>query len=226
MEEILQTNESPDSWQATMFFYQSALKQIETKIDLINAEFEYRNNYSPIEHIKSRIKTPESAIRKLQKFGYEIELANMVKYIDDIAGIRIICSFSDDIYKIYRMLLRQFDIKIVQVKDYIAEPKPNGYKSLHVIVKVPIYLASGTIDTKVEIQLRTIAMDFWASLEHKIHYKFAGEAPDNIVEDLKECADMISNLDDRMLLLNKKVHEVNRKREVEIDNFQNICEGL
>lgn len=221
MENIIKSTASVESWDTAMFFYQSTLKQIETKIDLIRAEFKYMYNYNPIEHIKTRVKTPESIMRKLKKLGHEVTLENMIKYIDDIAGIRIICSFVSDIYKIYRMIMQQDDIKIIQVKDYISEPKNNGYKSLHIIIKVPIYLTDGVIETKVEMQLRTIAMDFWASLEHKIHYKFDGKAPDNIVEDLKECANMISKLDDRMLSLNRKVQTVNEKRNVKFEIIKN-----
>lgn len=224
MEDIVKDGASPESWDTAMFFYQSALKQIETKIELINAEFKYIYGYNPIEHIKKRVKTPESIMRKLQKLNYEINVDSMIKHIEDIAGIRIICSFTNDIYKLYKMIMQQSDIGIVQVKDYIAESKPNGYKSLHIIISVPIYLTSGIINVKVEIQLRTIAMDFWASLEHKIYYKYAGEAPENIVEDLKECADIISKLDDRMFVLNEKVRTVNKERKVEIDNFSKYKE--
>lgn len=217
MENILNTISGNQDWENAMFFYISALKNVETKIDILNSEFKYIHNYEPIEHIKTRLKTPNSIMKKLSKYNHDVSIENMIKYIYDIAGIRIICSFTSDIYRISKMLMQQRDISIVQVKDYIAQPKPNGYKSLHIIVKVPIYMASGIVETMVEIQIRTIAMDFWASLEHKIHYKFDGKAPDNIVGELKECADMISKLDDRMLCLNEKVIEANELREVITD---------
>ncbi len=209
MKNILNRVDEGQDWDNAMFLYNSALKQINTKIEILNAEFNHIHNYDPIEHIKYRIKTPTSIMRKLQKNNLPISTEAMVNNIFDVAGIRIICSFTSDIYKISKMIMQQKDISIVQVKDYIAQPKPNGYKSLHLILKVPIYMTKGIVNTFVEIQLRTIAMDFWASLEHKIHYKFDGKAPENIVDELKDCADLISRLDNRMFNLNKTVLEAN-----------------
>lgn len=209
MKNILNRVDEGQDWDNAMFLYNSALKQINTKIEILNAEFNHIYNYDPIEHIKYRIKTPTSIMRKLQKNNLPISTEAMVNNIFDVAGIRIICSFTSDIYKISKMIMQQKDISIVQVKDYIAQPKPNGYKSLHLILKVPIYMTKGIVNTFVEIQLRTIAMDFWASLEHKIHYKFDGKAPENIVDELKDCADLISRLDNRMFNLNKTVLEAN-----------------
>ena len=131
----------------------------------------------------------------------------MVQHLSDIAGIRIICSFTSDIYTIAEMISNQSDVRVLQIKDYIATPKPNGYKSYHLVVSVPIYLSDGPVETKVEIQIRTIAMDFWASLEHKIYYKFEGNAPEHIRTDLKECADIVEMLDARMLSLNESIQE-------------------
>ena len=138
---------------------------------------------------------------------------NMVEYINDIAGIRVICSFMSDIYRIADMISNQRDIKVISVKDYLKNPKPSGYRSYHMIVTVPVYLSDRIVDTKVEIQIRTVAMDFWASLEHKIHYKFEGNVPEHIQSELIECADMVAALDDKMLSLNEEVLSMNNLGE-------------
>ena len=194
-----------DSWKEVILIYNSALKQIATKWEILNDEFQHVHRYNPIEHIKSRIKTAESIVKKLKRHGYESTIENMVKYVNDIAGIRVICSFTSDIYEIADMISNQRDIRVISVKDYIVKPKDSGYKSYHMLVTVPVYLSDRIVDTKVEIQIRTVAMDFWASLEHKIHYKFEGNAPDHIRDELVECARMVSDLDDRMLSLNEQV---------------------
>ncbi|MCH5250180.1 MAG: GTP pyrophosphokinase family protein [Lachnospiraceae bacterium] len=197
-----------DSWTEVTLIYNSALKQISTKLEILNDEFQHVHRYNPIEHIKSRIKTPESIVKKLKKHGYESTIGNMVKYVNDIAGIRVICSFTSDIYQIAEMISNQSDINVISVKDYIVNPKQSGYKSYHMLVTVPVYLSDRIEDTKVEIQIRTVAMDFWASLEHKIHYKFEGNAPDHIREQLVECSRIVSDLDSRMLNLNKEIQQL------------------
>lgn len=202
-----------DSWKEVILVYSSALKEIGTKLEILNDEFQHVHQYNPIEHIKSRIKTSESIVKKLKKHGYESTIDNMIRYINDIAGIRIICSFTTDIYRIAEMLERQSDINILSVKDYIKRPKPSGYKSYHMIVSIPIYLSEKRVDAKVEIQIRTVAMDFWASLEHKIYYKFEGNAPDYISKDLRECAQMVSTLDEKMLSLNEAIKRCLREQE-------------
>ena len=201
-------NDQVDSWNEVLLIYRSALKEINTKLEILNDEFQHVHRYNPIEHIKSRIKTSESIVKKLKKKGYESTIENMVEYVDDIAGIRIICSFTSDIYHIAEMLVNQNDIKVLEVKDYIKSPKPSGYKSYHLLVTVPIFLSDKKIDAKVEIQIRTVAMDFWASLEHKIHYKFEGNAPEHIQEELVECAKMVSDLDTKMQSLNEEVQSM------------------
>ena len=202
-----------DSWNGVTLIYSAALRQIETKMEILNDEFQHVHQYNPIEHIKARMKTPESIVKKLKRNGYESTIENMVKYINDIAGIRIICSFTSDIYRIADMISEQRDIRVIAVKDYITFPKASGYKSYHMIVTVPVYLSDRTVDTKVEIQIRTVAMDFWASLEHKIHYKFEGDAPEHIKSELIECAKMVSDLDARMLSLNDEILAISRERE-------------
>ena len=205
MELRVERDSDVDSWKEVILIYNSALKQIATKLEILNDEFQHVHRYNPIEHIKSRIKTAESIVKKLKRHGYESTIENMVKYVNDIAGIRVICSFTSHIYEIADMISNQRDIRVISVKDYIVKPKDSGYKSYHMLVTVPVYLSDRIVDTKVEIQIRTVAMDFWASLEHKIHYKFEGNAPDHIRDELVECARMVSDLDDRMLSLNEQV---------------------
>ena len=209
-------NNFPDvinSWEMLMFLYNSALKEIGTKVEILNDEFVQIHNYNPIEYIKKRLKTAESIVKKLKKDGYEPTLKNMHTYVKDIAGIRIVCSFTSDIYKLAEMIGMQNDITVISVKDYIKHPKESGYKSYHMIVSVPIFISDKVFDVRVEIQIRTIAMDFWASLEHKIYYKFEGHAPEYISRDLRECAEIVSNLDAKMLQLNKAILEAKEQQE-------------
>lgn len=191
--------------------YRSALKEIGTKLEILNDEFKFVHKYNPIEHIKSRLKSEESIMRKLLRKGVDVTVENIQKYIDDIAGIRVICSFTPDIYRIVDMISSQDDIEVLKAKDYMINPKPNGYRSYHLIVKVPIFLSDKVIPTKVEIQIRTVAMDFWASLEHKIYYKYEGNAPEYIRTELKECADMIAFLDSKMLAINEEVRSIKQE---------------
>ena len=200
------------SWEEIILVYNSALKQINTKIEVLNDEFQHVHRYNPIEHIKSRVKTPESIVKKLKRHGLESTIENMVKYVNDIAGIRIICSFSSDIHRIADMIADQSDIKVIRVKDFTQTPKPSGYRSYHMVVTVPVYLSDRIVDTKVEIQIRTVAMDFWASLEHKIQYKFEGEAPSHINEELMECAQMVNELDEKMLSLNEEILRIEEEQ--------------
>ena len=196
-----------ENWETLMFLYDAALRQVSTKIDILNEEFAHVHNYNPIEHVKSRIKEPRSIVKKLKRHGREVTLENMLKYINDIAGVRIICSFTSDIYRIADMLARQKDLTVLELTDYLAKPKASGYRSYHMLVTVPVYLSDGVVDTKVEIQIRTIAQDFWASLEHKIYYKFEGNAPDFISKELQSCAHIVAELDDKMLSLNEAIKQ-------------------
>lgn len=208
-------NEDVDSWKTVMFLYNSALKEVGTKLEILRDEFQYIHKYNPIEYIKSRIKEPESIVKKLKRNGYESTIDNMVTYVKDIAGIRIVCSFTSDIYRLAEMIGKQNDLTVVSVKDYIKNPKESGYKSYHMLVTVPIFLSDRVVDTKVEIQIRTIAMDFWASLEHKIYYKFEGNAPEYISRDLRECAGIVSMLDAKMLSLNEAILQAKEEQEEE-----------
>jgi putative GTP pyrophosphokinase len=213
MEKEKMNYEGVDSWETIILLYNSALKEIGTKLEILNDEFQQVHRYNPIEHIKSRMKTSESIVKKLKKKGYESTIENMVEHVNDIAGIRVICSFTSDIYRVAEMIGNQNDIKVLSIKDYIKNPKESGYKSYHMLVTVPIFLSDKMVNAKVEIQIRTVAMDFWASLEHKIHYKFEGNAPEHIKNELKECARMVSDLDARMLALNDEI------RALEDDDF-------
>ena len=213
MDRVDFTDDGIDSWETLMFLYNSALKEVRTKVEILNDEFVHVHNYNPIEYIKSRIKTPESIVKKLKKDGHEITNENMVNFCKDIAGIRIVCSFTSDIYKLAEMIGKQNDLTVVSVKDYIKHPKESGYTSFHMLVTVPIFLSDRVVNTKVEIQIRTIAMDFWASLEHKIYYKFEGHAPEYISKDLQECASIVSMLDDKMLQLNEAIIAAKEQQE-------------
>lgn len=208
-------NEGIDSWETLMFLYNSALKEVATKLDILNDEFVHVHKYNPIEYIKSRIKKPESIVKKLKRYGYEVSVDNMINYINDIAGIRIVCSFTSDIYRIVEMIGKQNDLTVISIKDYIRNPKPSGYKSFHMLVSVPIFIGEQVVDTKVEIQIRTIAMDFWASLEHKIYYKFEGNAPAHISRELRDCATIVSMLDAKMLMLNEELAKAKEQQEEE-----------
>lgn len=213
-----------DQWTTVMFLYNSALKAINTKIEIMNNEFIHLNNYTPIEHIKSRLKTPDSIVKKLKRNGYEVTIPNMIEHLNDVAGIRIICSFRPDIYRIAKMITSQADITVLHVKDYIKHPKANGYKSYHLVVTIPIYLSGGPVDTKVEIQIRTVGMDFWASLEHKLYYKFEGHAPEHLEDELKACADTVDLLDDKMSSLNEELMQIGLERtQVRRDKKDENC---
>ncbi|MCF0134024.1 MAG: GTP pyrophosphokinase family protein [Blautia sp.] len=198
-------------WDTVMFIYRSALKTMDTKIDIINDEFLKRHKYTPIEHVKSRLKSPESIVKKLKRHGYESNIENMVRYVNDIAGIRIICSFTSDIYLLADMIMNQRDLSIIYTKDYIKHPKRSGYRSYHLLITIPVYLSDSIVDTKVEIQIRSVAQDFWATLEHKMNYKFEGESPPNIANELKECAALISQLDEKMQYLNLEIQNYDKK---------------
>ena len=202
-----------DSWEEVNLIYNAALKQVQTKMEILNDEFQRVHRYNPIEHIKARIKSSESIVKKLKRYGYESTIENMITYVNDIAGIRIICSFTSDIYRIADMVATQKDIKVLSIKDYITYPKASGYKSYHMILSVPVYLSDRIEETKVEMQIRTVAMDFWASLEHKMHYKFEGDAPQHIKDELVECAHMVSDLDARMLSLNEEILAMSEEKK-------------
>ena len=203
----------PEMWvdqarqfQQAMMRYTCAIREVKTKLEVLNDELSVKNQRNPIEMIKSRVKKPKSIVEKLQRRGFEISLESMEKNLDDVAGIRIICSFLDDIYEVADMLIRQDDVKVIEVKDYIQNPKPNGYRSYHMIIEIPVFFSDSKKPIRVEVQIRTIAMDFWASLDHQLKYK-KSFIDDNgeISEELKQCAEVIAGTDVKMLEIRKKI---------------------
>ena len=187
-----------DNWKEVMLIYGSALKQIGTKLEILNDEFQHVHSYNPIEHIKMRIKSMQSIMDKLERKNIPYSFDNVMANINDIAGIRVICSFTSDIYKIAKMLASQNDMNVLEIKDYIKNPKPNGYRSLHQILEIPVFLKEGKTFVKVEVQFRTIAMDFWASVDHKLRYKKNVTNEEEIMEKLRICADSITAIDEEM----------------------------
>lgn len=188
-----------------MAYYRCALMEIETKFNVLNQEYSLQHDRNPINSIKGRIKNPRSIQEKLERKGLPITLTAVEENINDVAGIRVICSFPEDVYALAEALLKQDDITLIEKKDYIAHPKENGYRSLHLIVSVPIFLASEKRVMKVEIQLRTIAMDCWASLEHQLRYKKDFEFTEEMGSELYQCAQISAELDARMDALRKKL---------------------
>ena len=182
--------------------YRCAIMEVETKLNVLNAEFSLQYDRNPFESIKSRLKSPASILKKLQR-KCEIhcteELGKCIEtYLYDVAGIRVICAFQEDIYHLVDLLLQQDDVQLIRIKDYIKNPKPNGYRSLHVILEIPVFQSTGKTPVKVEVQFRTIAMDFWASVDHKLRYKKRVEHEELLVERLRKCADIITALDNEM----------------------------
>lgn len=200
-----------------MMSYKFAMDEVKTKIDILNQEFNYIHEYNPIEHVRTRLKTPESILKKVYRKGYELSLDSIKENIHDIAGIRIICSFVSDIYKISQMLAKQEDIQVIMYKDYIKNPKPNGYRSLHLVVKVPVFMSDRVENVSVEIQIRTIAMDFWASLEHKIYYKYDKDVPEDLIRQLKEAAEAAAELDKKMENIHNQVLEFKNNQDYDND---------
>lgn len=194
-----------ESFQALMVQYNCAVREVRTKFEVLNEELSYRTSRNPIESISSRIKTPISIAGKLRRLGIEPTVEAISDHLNDVAGIRVICSFIDDIYSVAEMLAKQDDITVIQIKDYIRKPKLNGYRSYHMIVEVPVFFSDGKKMTRVEIQLRTVAMDFWASLEHQMKYKKENTGMPEIASELKSCAESIAATDARMLGIRKKI---------------------
>lgn len=192
-------------FQQAMMMYTCAIREVKTKLEVLNDELSIKNQRNPIEMIKSRVKKPISIVEKLQRRNLPVSLESMMNKLDDVAGIRVICSFVDDIYAVANMLVSQDDITVIAIKDYIKNPKPNGYRSYHLIIEIPVFFSEEKKNLRVEVQIRTIAMDFWASLEHKIYYKFEGNAPEYISRELRDCAAITSKLDAKMLSLNEAI---------------------
>ena len=189
-----------------MMMYTCAIREVKTKLEVLNDELSVRNQRNPIEMIKSRVKKPISIVEKLNRRNLPVSLESMLLNLDDVAGIRVICSFVDDIYAVANMLVSQDDITVVAIKDYIRHPKPNGYRSYHLIIEIPVFFSEEKRSMRVEVQIRTIAMDFWASLDHQLKYKKdIGDAADLISEELRQCAEIIAQTDQRMLQIRQSI---------------------
>ncbi|MDE7389572.1 MAG: GTP pyrophosphokinase family protein [Lachnospiraceae bacterium] len=200
-EDAVKMLDTAEKFRRIMIYYKCAIMEVETKFKVLNEQFAVRSEYNPIETIKTRLKSPESIIEKMRRKNIPLRVSFIEEYMFDVAGVRVICPFINDIYYMAECLLKQDDITLIEIKDYIANPKPNGYRSLHLIVEVPIFLENERRLMKVEVQLRTIAMDFWASLEHRLRYKknFSEELSESLSEELKNCAESIADLDKRMV---------------------------
>ena len=221
--DLIEKNKRP--MDELMSYYQCAIMEVETKFKVLNQEYSLEYDRNPIEGIKTRVKSYDSILRKIRRKNIPMTLEGIEENIRDIAGVRVICSFPDDIYELAESFLRQDDITLIERKDYIKNPKESGYRSLHLIVQVPIFLQNTKKLVYVEVQFRTIAMDFWASLEHKIYYKFEGNAPDYISRDLRECAKMVSELDEKMLQLNEAIQECILK-ESDRERLEGVCRDV
>ena len=191
--------------------YDAGIKEVRTKLEILDDEFKIKHDHNPIHHMEYRLKSVNSILGKLEKRGLEVSLDSIVTNLTDIAGVRVICNYVSDVYKIADLLIKQSDIKLIAKKDYIKHPKENGYRSLHLVVEVPIFLAEKVQPTTVEIQIRTIAMDFWASLEHHLRYKADTEVPDGVRDELIECAKTISNLDYKMQGIHEELNKPKKK---------------
>ncbi|TYP70123.1 GTP pyrophosphokinase [Paenibacillus methanolicus] len=205
-----------------MMVYKFALDEMETKIDILKEEFQLLHDYNPIEHTKSRLKSPESIMNKLFRKKLDISLDSIRNNIRDIAGLRITCSFISDIYRVRDMLAGQSDLVVLETKDYIRDPKPNGYQSLHMLLEVPVFMSDRVERVCIEVQIRTIAMDFWASLEHKIFYKYNEAVPERLVAELKAAAESATALDRQMERLHLEMNELKEGRLIEEEELRHI----
>lgn len=203
-----------------MQLYRAGIKEIRTKLEILDEEFQTKYSYNPIHHIESRLKSMQSIVKKVKSKNLPVTVESMADNITDIAGIRVICNYIDDIYRVEELLTSQDDVKLIQIRDYIKNPKPSGYKSLHLLVEIPIFLSTGPCPVPVEIQIRTIAMDFWASLEHKLKYKTKNDVSPDLLERLKICAEKISVLDAEM----QDIHTTLQKRNG-IEQLTDVSHG-
>jgi len=208
-----------DMYEEVMMMYNCAMLEVKTKLEVLNNEFQIRSKRNPIEFIKCRIKSQMSIMEKLRRKGLDYTLESILGNINDVAGIRVVCAFIDDIYAIAGMLEKQDDINVIDKDDYISNPKPNGYRSFHMDVEIPVFFSDKRQKMRVEVQIRTIAMDFWASLEHQIYYKKGIHAPESIVRELKECAETIAVTDFRMQDIRKELAEYNHNHPPESGKF-------
>lgn len=222
-EQVEQFQQMKKKMTRMMLLYKFALSELETKIEILREEFLMIHEYNPIEHTNSRLKSPESILKKLNRKGKSISVDSIRENVKDIAGMRITCSFISDIYRVFDMLEKQSDIKVLEVKDYIKNPKSNGYKSLHVLLETPVFMSDAKEIVTVEVQIRTIAMDFWASLEHKIFYKYDQFVPEQLLIELKEAADSAFALDEKMERLHNEVKVIKGENKItEVDELTKL----
>lgn len=207
---VLMPLENQIGYEEFMHEYTSALKEMHTKVEILSGDFAVHHNYNPIHHVERRLKTAASLEEKLERFGFEKTILMAREHIYDVAGLRIVVNFLDDVYKMEEMLLAQNDISLIMEKDYIKNPKANGYRSLHLAIKVPVFLLSGWVSVPVEVQIRTVAMDFWASLEHNLRYKQDNEITPKINLELKACAEVSATLDKRMQKIYDEIYPINK----------------
>ena len=189
--------------------YEAGIKEVRTKLEILDAEFKVKHDHNPIHHIESRLKSPESILNKAISKDIPVTERSLEENIHDIAGIRVICNYVDDVYKVAQLLTNQDDIQLIEMKDYIQNPKESGYMSLHLVLEVPIFLSEGPKPIHVEVQLRTIAMDFWASLEHKLKYKTDNNVSDDVKKELQECAKSIAEIDLKMQNIHNRLNSKN-----------------
>ncbi len=206
-------------FQELLMRYESAIREVRTKFEVLNAELSLRTSRNPIESIQSRVKKPMSIIGKLRRLGVPVTIDSISENLNDVAGVRVICSFIDDIYSVAEMLSRQDDVTVITVKDYIRRPKPNGYRSYHMIVEIPVFFSQEKKMMRVEIQLRTVAMDFWASLEHQMKYKKENADRPEIAAELKSCAETIAATDARMMGIRKRIEGLGAAEENQEKKF-------
>ena len=187
-----------NAYNKVQYLYDAGIAFVRGRLETLNNEFRVRHSHNPIHHIQSRVKTPQSITLKLRKMGVPVSMTNAKKNLRDIAGVRVICCYVEDIFTVARLLTSQDDVQLIEEKNYIKHPKENGYRSLHLVVDVPVFLSGAKVFIPVEVQIRTVAMDFWASLEYNLRYKAENEVPQFIVDELKSCADVITETDARM----------------------------
>lgn len=206
--------EQAEQIQGLLLYYSYAIKEVRTKLEILNEELAFKTKRNPIESIESRVKKPASIIEKLRRRNFPLSVESVFENLHDVAGVRVICSFIDDIYDVAEMFLSQDDITLIEKKDYIQNPKSNGYRSLHLIIEVPVFLSDRTLNMKVEVQIRTMAMDFWAALEHQANYKKGIDGIDSLVVELTDCANIINQTDRRMQEIYHKIQKVKGSRIV------------
>lgn len=211
-------------WKHVLLPYKFALDELKTKINIMVEETKYLEEDNLIEHVKTRLKTPKSITDKLERKGINPSVENAEAHLFDIAGMRIVTPFKSDVYDLYDLMMKRTDLTIVEVKDYIRFPKQNGYQSMHLIVQVPITLSKGIKKVHVEVQIRTLAMDFWASLEHQIYYKYDSQIPQHLEQGLKEAADKVKEMDDKMETIHREVGELDKEDVDKLIPFSYIKE--